>query len=485
MLLRTLIAAHEQDAQETNRQHQALEDRFNVVESERLAQIAEMKQQLADENALRVRTAGEFEHKTKQLREWISTKISHFEQRSISEAQLLAASQQEATKALAGAPHNLVTSVAARCTYEAVDLRALTDERDRLSASLRTQEARVAELEALRGSASAPKAPTGLPLPPALLRAASTAALPPALTKPPAAIAPTNMSTIHQLTADVNILRHERDMLKDELKKAKEQIGWQAEEIEQLRTALLTVPTDGGEPPASVGAHLPSSGSGSSVLDSNGSAVDRPIKKGAHMVRPSSTSVMVHPAAKKKDKKASRASKTVSVYNVNMARQPVLERSGYLYKQGGSVKSWKKRFFVLKNSSLYYYKTEEDSRESEALGCISLRGMVKVSNGVQMDTDPKPNMISITTLTRVYYLSASKEEIMNEWYDAISDSIKLASVSPSVVQTAKEDGSLVQGWLVKHKRGLSNSRWAVLKPRELLFFKTAIVRSPMPKSCRL
>jgi len=34
---------------------------------------------------------------------------------------------------------------------------------------------------------------------------------------------------------------------------------------------------------------------------------------------------------------------------------------GYLTKQGGSIKTWKRRYFILKEKTLYYYKTPKDT----------------------------------------------------------------------------------------------------------------------------
>jgi hypothetical protein len=35
------------------------------------------------------------------------------------------------------------------------------------------------------------------------------------------------------------------------------------------------------------------------------------------------------------------------------------EMKGYLVKQGGRIKTWKKRWFVLSDNCLYYFKTSE------------------------------------------------------------------------------------------------------------------------------
>lgn len=39
-------------------------------------------------------------------------------------------------------------------------------------------------------------------------------------------------------------------------------------------------------------------------------------------------------------------------------RKESLEKSGYLTKLGGKLKTWRKRYFVLKNGSLTYWKSQ-------------------------------------------------------------------------------------------------------------------------------
>ncbi|XP_010787813.1 rho GTPase-activating protein 24-like [Notothenia coriiceps] len=51
--------------------------------------------------------------------------------------------------------------------------------------------------------------------------------------------------------------------------------------------------------------------------------------------------------------------------------RPSVIRCGWLRKQGGFVKTWHSRWFVLRGDQLHYYKDEE---ETKAMGAIFLPG---------------------------------------------------------------------------------------------------------------
>jgi hypothetical protein len=42
----------------------------------------------------------------------------------------------------------------------------------------------------------------------------------------------------------------------------------------------------------------------------------------------------------------------------NCGLEKTLEKSGYLTKLGGKIKSWRRRYFVLKNGTLSYWKSQ-------------------------------------------------------------------------------------------------------------------------------
>jgi len=133
------------------------------------------------------------------------------------------------------------------------------------------------------------------------------------------------------------------------------------------------------------------------------------------------------------------SSKKVKKYgNINIAAQSLSppDKEGYMTKQGGSFKSWKKRYFILKDRMLYYYKTPKDN---------SFTGKIDLESNSVVKEDParkKPNLIAITTSNRIFFMYPEKPEEMKEWIDAISKGIEKAKLngpapsSPSPTQAS-------------------------------------------------
>ena len=92
--------------------------------------------------------------------------------------------------------------------------------------------------------------------------------------------------------------------------------------------------------------------------------------------------------------------------------------SGVLHKVGGRVKSWHKRWMIIRSDySLYYFKDPNKSPQ----GSIPLRDTnFSVREGVKGDTNwPKScaldNTLVLTTSTRTYYMFAESLEEAKEW----------------------------------------------------------------------
>jgi len=113
------------------------------------------------------------------------------------------------------------------------------------------------------------------------------------------------------------------------------------------------------------------------------------------------------------------------------------DREGWLWKQGGRVKSWKRRWFILNDNCLYYFEFTTDKeprgiiplenirvREVSERGskqhCFELFSAVnEVIKACKTDSEGKV----VEGKHSVYRMSASTEEEKNEWIKCIQQSI--------------------------------------------------------------
>jgi len=93
---------------------------------------------------------------------------------------------------------------------------------------------------------------------------------------------------------------------------------------------------------------------------------------------------------------------------------PPLE--GFLLKKGakGITLGWKRRWFVLSDQRLYYYKSSDAARHSE-LGFIDLRGSYEIEEG----NDIERCHFRIRTPDRLWYLAADAEEECRFWLQGL------------------------------------------------------------------
>jgi len=92
------------------------------------------------------------------------------------------------------------------------------------------------------------------------------------------------------------------------------------------------------------------------------------------------------------------------------------EKTGFLTKEGGSIKTWKRRYFVLKNGELAYFKDKKDASK-EPTGVIQLSTATAVQLG---ERKKHPNCFEIVNPGRVYAFSADNEEERSSWVTALS-----------------------------------------------------------------
>ncbi|CAM4521584.1 unnamed protein product [Leuciscus chuanchicus] len=103
---------------------------------------------------------------------------------------------------------------------------------------------------------------------------------------------------------------------------------------------------------------------------------------------------------------------------------PVVVR-GWLYKQDSSgMRLWKRKWFVLSDYCLFYYK---DSREETVLGSIPLPSYVISPVGPEDHISRKYTFKAEHCGMRTYYFSADTQEDMNGWIRAMNQSALMQS----------------------------------------------------------
>ncbi|XP_075697219.1 pleckstrin homology domain-containing family A member 1 isoform X3 [Rhinoderma darwinii] len=95
-------------------------------------------------------------------------------------------------------------------------------------------------------------------------------------------------------------------------------------------------------------------------------------------------------------------------------------KAGYCVKQGAVMKTWKRRFFILDENTIGYFKSEMDR---DPLRMIQLREVQKVQECKQSDIMMRDNLFEIVTTSRTFYVQADSPEEMHSWIRAISGAI--------------------------------------------------------------
>ncbi|XP_030365817.1 pleckstrin homology domain-containing family A member 2 [Strigops habroptila] len=104
-------------------------------------------------------------------------------------------------------------------------------------------------------------------------------------------------------------------------------------------------------------------------------------------------------------------------------------KSGYCVKQGNVRKSWKRRYFVLDEFSISYYKCEQDK---EPLRSILLKDVCKTHECLVKSGDllMRDNLFEIITNSRTFYIQADSPEDMHSWIRAITGAVQALKTRP-------------------------------------------------------
>ncbi|XP_037873213.1 uncharacterized protein CG43867 isoform X6 [Bombyx mori] len=150
-------------------------------------------------------------------------------------------------------------------------------------------------------------------------------------------------------------------------------------------------------------------------------------------------------------------------------RHDALEKAGHLAKLGGKLKTWRKRWFVLKNGTLSYWKSQSEVNRKPQ-GQIGLGEACKISRNEGAAT------FEIFTGSRTYYLTADSNATMEDWIRVLQN---VQRRNATKLLLSKEDNKpTIQGWLTKVKNGHAKKSWCVLIGKMFLYFRSPGDQNP-------
>ncbi|XP_064427274.1 pleckstrin homology domain-containing family H member 1 isoform X4 [Mirounga angustirostris] len=148
-----------------------------------------------------------------------------------------------------------------------------------------------------------------------------------------------------------------------------------------------------------------------------------------------------------------------------------LEKSGYLLKLGSRVKTWKRRWFVLRQGQIMYYKSPSDVIRKP-------QGQVELNSRCQIVRGEGAQTFQLISEQKTYYLTADSPGLLEEWIRVLQSLLKVQAVGPPA---PPRDGTkpTVKGWLTKVKHGHSKLVWCALVGRTFYYYRSHEDKRPL------
>lgn len=97
------------------------------------------------------------------------------------------------------------------------------------------------------------------------------------------------------------------------------------------------------------------------------------------------------------------------------------ERSGWLTKQGEYIKTWRRRWFVLKQGKIFWFKSDAVTPESIPRGVVDVNKCLSIKGAE--DTINKPFAFEISTNNDSMFFIAESEKEKEDWINAVGRAI--------------------------------------------------------------
>eukprot|EP00007_Cunea_sp_BSH-02190019_P000964 CAMPEP_0174230722 /NCGR_PEP_ID=MMETSP0417-20130205/1420_1 /TAXON_ID=242541 /ORGANISM="Mayorella sp, Strain BSH-02190019" /LENGTH=1024 /DNA_ID=CAMNT_0015308471 /DNA_START=162 /DNA_END=3236 /DNA_ORIENTATION=+ len=122
-------------------------------------------------------------------------------------------------------------------------------------------------------------------------------------------------------------------------------------------------------------------------------------------------------------------------------------KEGWLNKQGGSIKTWKRRYFVLRRDTVLYYRQALNQKRiikgTQPMGEIRFNIITGVEEA--LGKNKKHHFffkINVNTERDHYLIVAPTAEIMHEWIEAINDAVRVYQETGGMPNTRASTTSL-------------------------------------------
>ncbi|XP_015986802.2 pleckstrin homology domain-containing family H member 1 isoform X1 [Rousettus aegyptiacus] len=148
-----------------------------------------------------------------------------------------------------------------------------------------------------------------------------------------------------------------------------------------------------------------------------------------------------------------------------------LEKSGYLLKMGSRVKTWKRRWFVLQQGQILYYKSPSDVIRKP-------QGQVELNSRCQIVRGEGAQTFQLISEKKTYYLTADSPNLLEEWIRALQSLLKVQATGPPVLPQGGTKPT-VRGWLTKVKHGHSKLVWCALIGRTFYYYRSHEDKRPL------
>uniref|UniRef100_A0A8C2BAV4 Pleckstrin homology domain containing, family H (with MyTH4 domain) member 1 n=1 Tax=Cyprinus carpio TaxID=7962 RepID=A0A8C2BAV4_CYPCA len=212
------------------------------------------------------------------------------------------------------------------------------------------------------------------------------------------------------------------------------------------------------------------------VPDKKGSTPGSPraVKRGVSMSSISSESdYAIPPDAYSLDSDCSEPEHKVqrtSSYSCESVGPESLEKTGYLLKMGSQVKAWKRRWFILRNGEILYYKSPSDVIRKP-------QGQMELSSSCHIARGEGAQTFQLITEKKTFYLAADSPNILEDWIKVLQNVLKVQASGP--ISMNKEAKATVRGWLTKVKHGHSKLLWCALIGKVFYYYRNQDDKFPL------